>query len=92
MAKYDPLGRFLRRQRSPSVMLTFAEMERVIGGFLPKAARSLDWWRSDAASPQATAWRSAGFWSEAEPIREAVTFHRMAENGLGPAESCAPQA
>lgn len=76
MAKYEPLGRFLRQRRQDAVDLSFAQIEGLLGALLPKAARSLDWWRTDAASPHATAWRSAGFRAEADPRREVVRFRR----------------
>jgi hypothetical protein len=81
MAKYDPLHRFLRRARSSdSVLLTFADIERIIGAFLPKASRDPLWWSNspgaDRASIQVRSWLEAGF--HARPGRdETVVFVRM---------------
>lgn len=44
MAKYDPLKRFLARQKADPVELSFAEIERLIGKLLPKRAADQDWW------------------------------------------------
>jgi hypothetical protein len=81
MAKYDPLRNFLhRRRRTPECELTFAEIERVIGAMLPKAAQRHEWWAgfgpADYEAVQRKAWASVGF--EARPVveRERVRFVR----------------
>ncbi|CAN5167660.1 hypothetical protein BH10PSE1_BH10PSE1_18120 [soil metagenome] len=65
MSKYDPLRRYLSRQKETSVILTFGEMESLIGRLLPKAATRANWWSDpdEGVSPplQAAAWRDAGF-------------------------------
>ena len=62
MAKYEPLRRYLARQKTARVDLTFAEIERLIGALLPKRAQSPNWWNpGDEDAVQAQAWRSAGF-------------------------------
>jgi hypothetical protein len=65
MSKYDPLRRYLSRQKGTTVILTFGEIESLIGRLLPKAAAHGDWWSKPAegspAPPQAAAWREAGF-------------------------------
>lgn len=38
MAKYEPLRRYLARQKTARVELTFSDIERLIGAFPPKAA------------------------------------------------------
>lgn len=82
MAKYDPLGRFLRRQSGADVDMSFADIERVIGGMLPKSAARPQWWANeidpDNRHVQSRAWRSAGY--DAFPIAgaEKVRFRRRA--------------
>lgn len=44
MAKYEPLRRYLARQKAVRVEMTFSEIERMIGSFLPKRAQSTAWW------------------------------------------------
>jgi hypothetical protein len=65
MAKYEPLRRYLARQKTARVELTFTDIERMIGAFLPKAAMRPTWWDEiEAAAPTAVqiqAWRSAGY-------------------------------
>ena len=47
MPKYAPLAAFLRRQKRAEVDLTFRDIERIVGGILPKAAAVDGWWRAD---------------------------------------------
>lgn len=76
MSKYDKLTRFLQRQRTAEVSLSFAEIERIIGGLLPKASQTEDWWTEAAETPQALAFQASGFQVEASPRLETVLFHR----------------
>lgn len=65
MAKYEPLRRYLARQKTTRVELSFTDIERMIGAFLPKAAGHSSWWAEvEADLPpgvQTLAWRSAGY-------------------------------
>jgi len=78
MAKYEPLRRYLARQKTARVELSFADIERLIGAFLPKAAARPTWWdQIDAGAPsvQVQAWRAAGY--RAQLVRgESVVFER----------------
>jgi len=77
MAKYEPLRRYLARQKSPQVEMSFSEIERMIGALLPKRAQHQDWW-ADAVAPlsvQAQSWRSAGYQARLE-ADERVHFER----------------
>jgi hypothetical protein len=79
MAKYDPLRRYLARQKTAQVDLTFTEIERMIGALLPKRATQPPWWAE--ASPeqprsvQVAAWEQAGFQAELH-AGERVRFTR----------------
>jgi hypothetical protein len=65
MAKYDPLRRCLARQKTVRVELSFADVERLIGAYLPKAATRAAWWSGEDQGPNTTvqvqAWRAAGY-------------------------------
>jgi hypothetical protein len=65
MAKYDPLRRFLRRRGAVDVLLTFDEIERIIGAMLPHAAGKPDWWGNapsqERGRSQSYAWLEAGY-------------------------------
>jgi hypothetical protein len=80
MAKYTPLASYLRRQKRAEVDLTFRDIERIVGGILPKAATSDGWWRPDPSGPlmpQHTAFADAGFIAEPQSRSETVRFVRM---------------
>ncbi len=49
MAKYDPLGRHLRRKGGADVLMTFDDVERVIGAMLPKSASLPAWWGNESS-------------------------------------------
>ncbi len=80
MAKYDPLRRFLSRNKHAEIELSFAEIERIIGAMLPKSAARPQWWANeiseDSRHVQSRAWRDAG--CEAYPVLDAerVRFRR----------------
>ncbi|MGO4410049.1 MULTISPECIES: DUF7662 domain-containing protein [unclassified Brevundimonas] len=80
MAKYDPLARYLRRQKAAAVELSFRDIERIVGGLLPKASADLKWWRvvdAPSALPQQRAFAQAGFTPEPDLRAERVRFVRM---------------
>lgn len=80
--KYDPLRRFLRRRREDSVILTFAEIEQIIGALLPHAARAPDWWGNTPGEGrrlvQRRAWLDAGFEAQGPQLGQRVCFRRAA--------------
>jgi len=90
MAKYDPIARFLRRRQHIRILLTFADIERIIGAVLPRAAKEPGWW-SEEGSAQCSAWCGAGYRADLVSGSEAVWFKRpvVPEQGraLGPGES-----
>ena len=69
MGKYTPLTEWLKRQPGDSVVLTFADIERIIGGKLPDCARkyvktalvSLRFWDNLAGASESNARLKAGF-------------------------------
>lgn len=80
MAKYAPLSSFLRRQKRAEVDLTFRDIERIVGGILPKAATADGWWRADPEGPlmpQHIAFADAGFVAEPRTRNETVRFVRV---------------
>lgn len=81
MPKYDPLRRFLRRQRLDVVEMSFTDIERQIGALLPKSAQRPQWWANEAsdatAHVQCRAWREAGYDAFPTVDRETVRFQRV---------------
>lgn len=82
MGKYDALGAFLRRWKirndAAGVELSFAQIEGIIRGVLPRAADDAQWWCMDeqADPPHRRAWREAGFDATADMAAERVYFQR----------------
>ncbi len=74
MAKYMPLQEHLTRLLPP-VHMTFAEIDRLVGG-LPRSARTYrEWWANHANNPQAKAWLGAGRQVESVDLgRQTVEF------------------
>ncbi len=48
MSVYDPLNGYLAKQSDPVIKMSFAEVERVLGGPLPASARKhRAWWGNE---------------------------------------------
>ena len=81
MGKYTPLEKYLRRQTLPTtqVVLTFAEIEKIIGDNLPPAARKwFRFWENGPGTVQSDAWHSGG-WKTimVDMENEKVKFQRI---------------
>jgi hypothetical protein len=85
MLTYEPLEKYLIQQPGDFVVMTFAEVERVIGTKLPPSAHKRnEWWSNNPSNhSQAKAWLDAGF-ETANLDRRAkrVTFKRVAPSGV----------
>ena len=81
MGKYDPLRRRLSRLKTDEVVLSFAEIERIIGGMLPNSAARPQWWSDagpvDQRHVQQAAWRDAGYDAFLLTGVEKVRFKRV---------------
>ena len=89
MGKYEPLGDFLRAQRTQEVPVTFDEIERITGVKLPpKAQHHRAWWSNNPFNNVMTkVWLEAGYETERVDIAGRTLVFRRA----GAAES-APEA
>ena len=76
---YAPLRDFLVTRPQASLLLGFAEVERILGRALPPAARRRRaWWANDQAHCQALAWLVAGWRVEFVDLSdELVHFARL---------------
>lgn len=84
MAKYEPLRRYLARQRAARVEMSFSEIENMIGALLPKAATRAAWWEDRADTVKAVqvqAWGKAGYRAQLH-AGERVVFERSATPSL----------
>ena len=62
MGKYEPLGEFLRAQKTAQIPMTFSEIERLLGARLPKSKKSRAWWSNNQDNNVMTRqWLDAGF-------------------------------
>lgn len=65
MSKYDALRNYLRKQTLGEIVLTFAQIESVIGTQLPPSASRPQWWENatdeNTSHVQCKAWLSAGY-------------------------------
>jgi hypothetical protein len=92
VGKYSRLGEFLRGQRSKEVPMTFAEIERIIGGKLPPNSPQYPaWWSNNPSNNVMTkVWLAAGFRTEQVDIKgRKVVFRRTEEK---PADGLARKA
>ena len=66
MGKYEPLTEYLKKQSTGEVRMSFAQVERIIGGKLPASAQHhRAWWSNNPNNSVMTkAWLEAGFRSE----------------------------
>ncbi|MFP7442927.1 hypothetical protein SFC50_04410 [Bacillus infantis] len=61
-SKYDPLHQFLRINNSTRIILTFSEIETVLGFTLPMSAyKYAAWWDGASQHTQAYSWTEAGY-------------------------------
>ncbi len=80
MGKYSRLGDFLKAQRAKEVPLSFAEIERIIGGKLPPNSPQYPaWWSNNPSNNVMTkVWLSAGFRTEQVDVKSRkVVFRRV---------------
>ncbi len=83
MAKYDPLRDYLRDRSANRIVLSFDQIEDIIGAALPPSARKYgEWWANEdpqrTMHVQAVAWQEAG-WEMAgvDLLAEQVSFVRV---------------
>src|SRR5258708_24709969 len=81
MGKYTRLGEFLRAQRGREIPMTFAEIERVIGGKLPPNSPQYPaWWSNNPSNNVMTkVWLSAGFRTEQVDVKSRKIVVRRGE-------------
>jgi len=84
MGKYQPLGQFLRNQRTQEVPLTFREIEKITGVKLPpKAQHHRAWWSNNPGNNVMTkVWLGAGYESaQVDMTAGKLVFRRVAKAG-----------
>lgn len=84
MGKYEPLGEFLRSQKTAEVPMSFAEIERITGTPLPpKAQDHRAWWSNNPSNNVMTkVWLAAGFETErVDMAGRRLVFRRTRPSG-----------
>lgn len=79
-AEYRPLHVYLRDRFADTVVLTFAQMEDLLGFPLPDVARlEPDWWANDTepSSSQARTWTQARRIATPHLVARNVAFERL---------------
>ena len=79
VGEYQLLFKYLRDRYANRLVLTFAQIEDLVGFPLPAAAqRDPAWWHTDGKrSPQSLAWTSAGRTATANLGARIVVFERQ---------------
>jgi hypothetical protein len=92
MGKYSRLGEFLKAQRTKEVPMTFAEIERIIGGKLPPSSPQYPaWWSNNPSNNVMTKeWLSAGFRTEQVDVKSRKVVFRRVEQDTPKASSALP--
>ena len=90
MGKYEPLGAFLREQRTPEVLLTFNEIEKITGAKLPpKAQHHRAWWSNNSSNNVMTkVWLEAGY----ESTRVDMSARKLVFRRIGKASTADTKA
>jgi hypothetical protein len=81
MSIYEPLRQRLLSAKETSLVLSFADIEKLTGQALPKSAHEYDvWWSNEdprkTTHSQSKAWTTVGFNAEVNRGRREVTFRR----------------
>jgi hypothetical protein len=78
---YHGLRDYLKKQSLPELVLTFEQLEEIIGGPLPRAAQRASWWDSlrspQEKMPQREACLAAGYAATRMPDGRSVRFRKM---------------
>ena len=94
MNDYDALRDYLKRQKQTEFVLSFEQIEEIIGAAPPRAAQRASWWDTlrspDIQMPQREACLAAGFTATRLPDGNSVRFKRMPSNPRRPREGGSP--
>ncbi|HWX61890.1 DUF7662 domain-containing protein [Bradyrhizobium sp.] len=81
MSDYDGLRDYLKGKTVPEFVLSFDEIEEIIGAALPRAAHRASWWDTlrspQEKMPQREACLAGGYVATRMPDGRTVRFRRM---------------
>jgi hypothetical protein len=79
--EYDALRDYLKKQTLPEFVLSFEQIEEIIGATLPRAAYRASWWETlrspQEKMPQREACLAASYIATRLPDGKRVRFNRM---------------
>ena len=80
MSNYDALRDYLKKQTRSEFILTFAEIEDILGFALPRASHRASWWETarspQVGAPQRMACFDAGYIATRQSDNNGVRFKR----------------
>jgi hypothetical protein len=78
--KYEALHEYLTKETRADFLLTYEEIEAILGFDLPRSAKRAEWWDEDTPEhprPQAQAIRQAGYDSRRTSDGAHVRFRKL---------------
>ncbi|GKV56575.1 hypothetical protein NCCP2222_25220 [Sporosarcina sp. NCCP-2222] len=74
---YKQLGEYLKRRNKERIILTFEQIEGIIGRILPQSAykHPEPWWSNNYEHSQAIAWMDAGY--ETDFVTDTYALHKI---------------
>lgn len=78
MGKYDPLMMYLDKSGRGELVLSYKEIESIIGDKLPVTSyRKTEWWsNNDATHSQSSAWSDVGYKTCNIILGKSITFRK----------------
>jgi hypothetical protein len=84
---YDALRDYLAKRKLPELVLSFEQIEEIIGAALPRAAQRASWWETlrspQEKMPQREACLAAGYIAIRLPDGKGVRFRKMPSRRRG---------
>jgi hypothetical protein len=81
---YDALRDYLKNQKQLELVLSFEQVEEIIGAALPRAAQRASWWETlrspQEKMPQREACLAAGYIATRLPDGNSVRFKKMVQD------------
>jgi hypothetical protein len=78
MSKYGPLRIYLQNSNNVTEILTFQQVEKILGFLLPESASiHRAWWANDLTHTHSKEWLNAGWKVESVSVGFKVTFSKI---------------
>jgi hypothetical protein len=80
VSKYDSLRDYLKKQNQRELILSFEQIEEILGFALPRSAQRAEWWGEDSPEHprlQREAIRDAGYDARRQPDGKSVLFRKL---------------